>query len=991
MSFPSGLYTIPSHQPFLKRLAEGLLESVGGQLDQLAQIRVMLPTRRAARGLRDIFPILIDKPALLPRLQPIGDVDADELDLTLAGYGLDLEPIPPAIPKLERQFLLAELISAKEKSLGFDQCLSLAGDLAVLIDQVHTESLDFSNLAKLVPQSDSLSAHWKETLEFLEIITAVWPSILKERGQIDASERRVRLMDTLVNLWSLHPPQTPVIAAGSTGSIPATARLLGAISKLPQGAVILPGLDLGLPETDWALLGDTHPQRTMRNFLTGLEKTRADVKLWPNGKSDKASSRTKWIRAMMAPAETYGSYRLGDEELNDYRASISICEAANPREHAALIATTIREALEDDTATIGLITPDRNIAERVIINLKRWNIDVDDSAGIPLARTASGSLILSLVRSIAEEFAPLPLIEILKHPFTALGTDEEIYSLEEWVLRGAKPEAGWKGLRNKIDELAPEKQTAVLPCFENARTALQSLEQLSARMVNPAQALEVVVSVYESLCGGAEAAWEHEESDALSTALQNLLRELSRYNQMEFDAWSGILRDYLVQETYRKTESKHPRIVILGQLEARLLRYDVMILAGLNEGMWPAEPSHDPWMSRPMRKTFGLPPSDRSIGLSAHDFSEALHANRVLITRSLREDGADTVPSRWLQRLRTLLDAANEKSNWGDTQLLHWTRLLDQSTSKYKRTEAPEPRPPQDARPLKLPATAIEKWINNPYEIYARRILNLRRIPSIEEDLIHAEKGTFLHAVLEEFVKTTANLKPDIKEFETILTRIAKRRLAERTHMTPEWRYWKPQIARVASDIAKTEYKLRTEDGHIPWKQEAEGQMMVYESAQSGRQFIVTAKADRIDRCGPDGSAIIIDYKTGTFPSNPKVLSGQAPQLPIEAYILKNGGYGEGIDSIAGLCYWKVPGEDSIKNVLNARSKPSIDGILEDTHEGLTRLFQTFEDPATPYTAFPRAGELYEDEKAYAHLARMAEWAVIDINSDNTDDNEESE
>ena len=341
MIIPNGLYTIPSHQPFLKRLAEGLLESVDGQLDQLAQIRVMLPTRRAARGLRDVFPLLIDRPALLPRLQPIGDVDADELDLTLAGYGLDLEPIPPAIPKLERQFLLAELISAKEKNLGFDQCLSLAGDLAVLIDQVHTESLDFSNLTKLVPQSDALSAHWKETLEFLEIITAVWPAILKERGQIDASERRVRLMDTLVNLWSLHPPQTPVIAAGSTGSIPATARLLGAISKLPKGAVILPGLDLELPETDWALLGDTHPQRTMLNFLTGLQKTRADVKLWPDGSGTTENSRTTWIRAMMAPAETYGSYRLGADELDDYRASVSICEAANPREHAALIATAI--------------------------------------------------------------------------------------------------------------------------------------------------------------------------------------------------------------------------------------------------------------------------------------------------------------------------------------------------------------------------------------------------------------------------------------------------------------------------------------------------------------------------------------------------------------------------------------------------------------------------------------------------------------------------
>lgn len=991
MSIPRGLYTIPSHQPFLRALAEGLLQSVDGQLERLAQIRVMLPTRRAARGLRDIFPLLLDKPALLPRLQPIGDVDADELDLTLAGYGLDLEPIPPAIPKLERQFLLAELIAAKEKTMGFDQCLSLAGELAVLIDQVHTESLDFSNLSKLVPETGNLSAHWSETLHFLDIVTTVWPVILSERGQIDSAKRRVMLMDTLVALWAAHPPETPVVAAGSTGSIPVTARLLGAITHLPQGAVILPGLDKAMDDHDWACLEDTHPQRTMRNFLTGLEKTRANVKIWPSAMAAEHHPRSGWIRAMMAPAETYGAQRLKDEEREDFRSSVTICEAANPREHAAVIATAIREALEDQTTTIGLITPDRSVAERVIINLKRWNIDVDDSAGTPLARTGSGSLILSLVRAADEQFAPLPMIEILKHPYVELGHENDIRRFEEWVLRGAKPQAGWRGLSDRMESLPSDKRAVLEPFFKAAHQSLNQLETIKRAVINPAQELETVIALFENLCGGTAKAWEQEESDALSAALQTLLRELSRYDQMAFDAWAGILRDYLAQETYRKTESKHPRIVILGQLEARLLRYDLMILAGLNEGMWPSEPAHDPWMSRPMRKTFGLPPSDRSIGLSAHDFSEALHADRVLITRSLREDGADTVPSRWLQRLRTLLDAAGETSHWGNTALLRWARALDNPTSKFSRTDAPEPRPPREYRPTKLPATAIEKWINNPYEIYARRILNLRRVPAIDEDMIHAEKGSFIHAVLEEFVASSADWVPDQARFESLLTEIAVRRLHERAHMTPEWRYWKPQIPRLARDVALTELKLRTEGAQRPWRQEAEGQVLVYTSEQSGRQFIITAKADRIDRSVVDGAAIIIDYKTGTFPSNTKVLSGLAPQLPIEAYLLAHGGYGETARSVSGLCYWKIPGENPIKNVLAARSKPTIESILDDTEDGLTNLIKAFEDETTPYTAFPLSGDLYEDEKAYAHLARMTEWAVIDVNSDDPDEGEEGD
>jgi ATP-dependent helicase/nuclease subunit B len=198
-----GVYTIPSGTGFLKRLAEGLLsmslEDPRHDDFSLSRMRILLPTRRAGRELRDAFLTLSkDKPILLPRLQPIGDVDAEEIEIYLTGFGVTNHDTPPAISALERKFLLSNLIQMKDRELGLDAALSLAGELSRLIDTVHTEDLDFAGLTNIVP--DTLSIHWQKTLEFLEIITEFWPKILSERGQIDPADRRNRLLKSLSHL-----------------------------------------------------------------------------------------------------------------------------------------------------------------------------------------------------------------------------------------------------------------------------------------------------------------------------------------------------------------------------------------------------------------------------------------------------------------------------------------------------------------------------------------------------------------------------------------------------------------------------------------------------------------------------------------------------------------------------------------------------------------------------------------------------------------------
>jgi ATP-dependent helicase/nuclease subunit B len=277
------VYSIPPGMPFVDALAAGIDARYGRDPGALACLTVLLPTRRAVRSLRDAFLRLGGgTPILLPRLLPLGDLDEDEL--AIAGWedaagGEAAADIPPAIAGLRRQLLLARMIRAKEpEDVTEEQCARLAAELARLLDQVQTERLDFAGLEALV--DETYAEHWKITLEFLRIITDEWPKILAEEGCIDPAERRNRVLEAQTALWQRNPPADPVIAAGSTGTIPATADLLAAVARLPAGCVVLPGLDTGADAATWTALGQTHPQYGMARLLAHLGLDPREVETW---------------------------------------------------------------------------------------------------------------------------------------------------------------------------------------------------------------------------------------------------------------------------------------------------------------------------------------------------------------------------------------------------------------------------------------------------------------------------------------------------------------------------------------------------------------------------------------------------------------------------------------------------------------------------------------------------------------------------------------
>ena len=983
MSDPAAkVFTIPSGVSFVDTLAAGIVERVGDDPLALAGVTVLLPTRRSCRSLRDAFLRRSGgQPMLLPRMSPLGELDADSLSLTaeeLPGVPLEL---PDAVSGLKRQLMLARLIlSAKGVSATTAQAVRLGADLGRLIDAVWTERVAFDRLGSLVPAD--YAQHWQVTLEFLKIVTEHWPAILGESELTDPAQRRNIVLETQTKLWRADPPQGLVIAAGSTGSIPASADLLAVIARLPQGAVVLPGLDQSADDTTWDAIrrDESHPQHGLAHLLDTLGSPRDSVRLWNDAEEPRAS-RARLIAEAMRPAATTEGWRDLEGFEETALANLTRIDAPTSEEEASVIALLMRHALETPEKRAALVTPDRNLARRVAMALSRWGIVVDDSAGQPLVHTAAGTYLRLTAELAASRAHPLDLLALAKHPLAAGGRDPSDFrhaarALERTVLRGPRPAEGFDGLLAAVRATEwfehKDQQAILIDWLEDlARLAAPFMEVLFSN-APIGDLVRAHVAFAEKLAAqagqpGAGYLWLHDDGEEAARFVHELLEAADGFPAVPGKDYPALLDALMAMRAVRPRFGRHPRLSILGPMEARLQHFDLMILGGLNEGTWPPDPAADPWMSRPMRRDFGLPSPERMVGLSAHDFTHACGAPEVVLTRAERVEGTPTVPSRWLLRLETVLRALglDGRIDLAGEPWLAWARGLDEPDA-VRPIPPPEPRPPVAARPRKLSVTQVETWMRDPYAVYARHVLRLSKLDPIAADPGAADRGQFIHAALDRFVREYPGPLPDNALPRLLdLGREAFGPLL-RTH--PDvWAFWWPRFERIAEWFIGLERDRRLTTK--PLATEVSGQLVLNGPAGP---FTLTAKADRIDSSGE--GLVLIDYKTGTPPSTREIELGFAPQLPLEAAIAEAGGFGGvAANTVAELSFWRLSGGDPAGEEKPVKGDPA--ALAADARAGLEELIRHFDDPSTPYRSCPRPAMAprYTD---YAHLARVQEWSA---------------
>lgn len=973
------LYTIAPGRPFLDLLAAGILQRHGEAPARLARVTVLLPTRRACRALTEAFLRAgSGKALLLPKIRPLGDVDEDELALYRSETGGD-EALP--FSPLDRSLLLARLLGASPLAGDIAMAVRLGRLLGELLDTAATEEVGLDRLSELVSDSE-LAKHWELTLKFLAVIREEWPKIKAERGRIDAAEHRQRSMQTWIDHWRQNPPQDPVIAAGSTGTIPATARLLKLIAFLPQGEVVLPGLDQQLDEASWEALREepTHPQHTLRHLLDTLGCTRGDVQAWPADMAEDgiSSARAALLStALLPPGETHRWRALTGGIADAAFESLRHIAVPGLHDEALAIALMMRETLEHPGRTAALITPDRNLARRVAAELARFGISIDDSAGQPLAQTPPAVFLRLLAEAAAQDFAPLPLLALLKHPFCHLSLPRRellrwTRKVERRVLRrNDLPVAGFADLTRELERHEP-----LLAVLARLRGALQPL--MDATPSDLATLLRAHVSAAEALAAPVEGVsdlWRHEAGEALHDLVVELLAAEDP-GPVEPRGWPRLLDALLEGRVVRPRFGRHPRLFIWGLLEARLQHADRVILGSLNEGSWPPQAADDPWLSRPMRKHLGLASPERRLGQTAHDFVQAASGSDVILTRAEKVDGTPTVPARWLLRLDAF---CRDDTRWracAAPDYHGWAQKLDEPDTAL-RSELPAPKPPVDARPRELPVTDIETWIRDPYALYARRVLGLRHLDPPAAPADARLRGNVIHAVLETFLNRHRDSLPDES------TALDELLALGRTHFGPWLRHpqiaalWWPRFERAMRWFIGYERERRAA-GFRPALLETSGQL---EFSAPAANFTVTAKADRIDR-HRDGRLAVLDYKTGNPPSEKEVDSGLAPQLPLEAAIAQHSGFPElEPAAIAELVYLRLAGgaEGGKARPIEGKRKnrepiPPADELAKEALARLKAWVAEFDKSATPYLSRPRP-QFVRYAGNYDHLARVAERA----------------
>ena len=964
------VFALPPGADFARELVLGLKSRLEGQPPEaMARVELFMNTRRMQRRVEAVFDDL--GPGFLPRIRLITDL-ADPIDRA---------HLPQPVPALRRQLELAALVgrlvetdpTLAPRSAIYD----LAQSLGALLDEMQAEGVTPDDIAML--DVTDQSGHWERAQRFLQIVTHYFDP--NSAAPDAATVNRIALANRL-RRWSETPPQHPIIVAGSTGSRGSAFQLMTAAARLPQGAVILPGFDRDLPKNVWdvlrndirnteAMQGEDHPQFRFARLMDRLNLALGDIGTWTDTPPP-SPERNALVSLALRPAPVTDQWLSDGPALPSLKTatqSLTLLEAPSPRDEARAIALRLRQAVEDGT-TAALITPDRMLTRRVTALLDRWGILPDDSAGTPAQLTAPGRLLRHIAQLRVNGPTADALLTILKHPLCHTGADRGQHrlwtsELELFIRSKGVPYPDLTQLMAwKLADEAQDWLAWIDRCL--LQSALQGQHAL-------ADHVDQHIALAQAICAGstsddASELWNKKAGETCNKAFEAVIENAGFGSAMSARDYADLVDGVLRAEEVRDRDAPHPKILIWGTIEARVMGADLVILAGLNEHSWPDVPPPDPWLNRRMRQQAGLLLPERRIGLSAHDFQQAIGAKDVWLTRAERSEDAETVPSRWLNRLTNLMlglpqtggpQAINDMRSRGQ----HWLslgRALETPITTPSATR-PSPVPPVVARPDELSVTNIEKLIRDPYAIYGSKILRLRQLHPIQHAPNPMHRGTIIHKVFEEFVSNTAQNGVPITEDQ--LMSVAHRILDRDVPWPTDRIQWRVRIEKVAHWFVENE-RARQANAHPVLFEQTGG----IEIAQP--PFRITAKADRVD-LDDRSQAYVYDYKTGTAPTTDQQMQFDV-QLLVTAALICEGGFKDFRPrGVAEARYISLSGDG--KEV----SAPLGDCPPERILAMLTKLIEAYRDPQTGYTA---RNKMHKDifGSDYDQLSRYGEWDVSD-------------
>ncbi|MEL6324089.1 MAG: PD-(D/E)XK nuclease family protein, partial [Pseudomonadota bacterium] len=479
-----------------------------------------------------------------------------------------------------------------------------------------------------------------------------------------------------------------------------------------------------------------------------------------------------------------------------------------------------------------------------------------------------------------------------------------------------------------------------------------------------------LIGLVETLTGSSTAAWAGPDGAAAARCLEETAALIAPLGAVSPTTFAEILRHQAASLSVPEPGRTHPRLSIWGPLEARLQQADRVILAGLNEDVWPQRPPADAFLPRRFRTTLGLAAPEDRLGLAAHDFAQLASAPDVTLLYSARREDAPAVASRWALRLKTLVQGALgadvasvlEPAAHRDPRI--WAEALTRDRQDFDaKFAAPRPTPPVAARPDRLSVTRIGTLQRDPYAIYAEHVLRLKKLRPLAEPIDLSLRGTAIHAAIEAFdalddkAQTADRLAGLI---ETALHNAGQPQhliLAERASLGAAARqlyaWWDERRARVTASAAEVR-------GELEWQ-------------IAGAPFRLTGVADRVEQHA-GGHLAIFDFKTGRVPSLKEVKAGFEQQLPLLALMAREGRLGQWPAADVGEL-----GYVAVKTAFDARpiawDPDETADLMRLAQETIEKLITNYRDPTAPFLSVPRVQLKSAYAGDYDRLARRSEWA----------------
>ena len=961
------VFACPPGLNFADAIADGLRERMRDHPRELMG-RVVIYANAARMRDKILQRFQSGTAGFVPKIRLITDIPSD------FGAQPDISPKNTLQRRLELRQMVSRLVEQEPGLAPLSAVPDLSDSLFSLIEEMADEGVTHSDIAALDVTDES--GHWERAQRFLSIVTNfVGPG---SRENIGAAEWFRNGAIALVDQWKSEPPKYPVLIVGSTGSRGTTAMLMRAAAQTENCALVLPGFDQHMPANVWNRLAldeptEDHPQFRFAQFLADLNMQAGEVLEWANGTTQAQRNRNAVISLSLRPAPVTNHWITESQKLvglPSAMSGVSILEAPDARKEALAIAIAMREGLEIGKST-ALITPDPELTRMVTVALRRWNIVPDSSMGQPFGQSPPGRLMRQIMRLGSETPETEAVLALLKHPLVHSGAERGEHLthtrlLELWLRKNRVPFVEPHLVEAWLKTL---DESAFSRCWSDWLKASVLSGALSGR-ANLVSLCKRHFELAEDLCAGSVKGapsaelWNERAGQVLAEFHSEITQAAPHGGKMVLAEYLALFENLMKGREVRATINSHPQVMIWGTLEARVQTVDRVILGGLNEGIWPETNSADPWLNRSLRREAGLLVPDRKIGLSAHDYQIAVAAPEVILSRSFRTADAETVPSRWINRLCNLLSgmSGEGKEIWDEMRGRGsvWVELANRVETPAS-TDQPELRPapivPPFARSRRLSVTDVTRVAQDPYALYARQVLRLEPVPPLHAAPDARTKGIAIHEIADRGLKAF-NPHGAFEEEKARFLKQVEDVLSETTPWPETRALWESQIRAILSDLLTQEAERRLL-GDIALT-ESKATLML----QDGKTQLV-CKADRIDRT-PEGEAILYDYKTGQLPPRSSV-GVQEMQLLLEALIVEQGGFEElGPTKVRALAYLAIKrGLESTEVDLT----PDQMSKVADELEQFTRAyFDT--DYGHVSRRYPNS---YDGD--FDHLARHGEWA----------------